>query len=245
MKKLNFYSITLIIFLSFALFIGGSMYTGYWQTERAATPKIIEAGSFQGQYDPYDIRGSYTIEEILTLYQIPKQDFYTGLELPASLPTSSKLKELESIVNGEEYFEVSDVRDFVAFYLGIIPEIPENSEHETVTIGDLATESTTNAQESNAYTQDSQDNQSGEFGSGLGNPNDPTIDHDNKSTTTPTGGTTMAQVYEWGISREMMEKQFEVNFDHLGISTETTLRNFSDQTGIKMYDIKEFISSKM
>lgn len=242
MKKLNFYSIILIIFLSFTLFIGGSMYTGYWQTERAATPKVIETGAFQGQYDPYDIRGSYTIDEILTLYQIPKQDFYAGLGLPASLPTSTQLKALESTVESEEHFGVSNVRDFVAFYVGIISEIPDSDAHETTNTTDNSNETTTNAKETNIYVQGSQ---GGGFGSGLGNPDDPTINHNNRSATTPTGGTTLAQVYEWGITREMMEKQFKVNFDQLDITPETILKDFADQIGIKMYDIKEFINSKM
>lgn len=275
MKKLNFYLIPVIIFLSFALFIGGSHLTGYWQTERSATPKVIETGSFQGGYDPYDIRGSYTIAEVLEFYPISKEEFYTGLGLPASMPTSTQLKEFESLAAEGEHFGVSNVRDFVAFKMGLIDELPTDSipeeggkqkNQETPEPGQST--STTDEQQQPDETGTTQDPVTSVFGqgmgsgnnssnagsgtgmgqgagSGYGDPTDPTIDHDDRSATTPTGRTTLAQVYEWGVTQAMLEKEFKVKFDKLGITDETILKEFADTAGIKMYDLKAFITDQI
>ena len=38
--------------------------TGYWQTSSSKIPAKYQGGEFAGQYDPADIRGSYSFGEI-------------------------------------------------------------------------------------------------------------------------------------------------------------------------------------
>ncbi|MCK4258434.1 MAG: hypothetical protein KAX49_05620 [Halanaerobiales bacterium] len=210
MKKLNFYTLTLIIFLCFGLTIGGSMLTSYWRTERTTTPKLIKNGSFEENYDPYDIRGSYTVAEVLELFEIPKGDFYKGLNLPQSFPVNSQLKNLEALeLEGiaEEHLGVSDVQEFVAAYIGLV-------EPDSEAVENITEPTSTIAPHTETYTE-------------------------------PKGGTPLSQVFEWGVTKEMLEKKFNVNFEQLGLTPENTLRDLTDSSEIKMYDLKEYISSKM
>jgi len=84
--------------------------TGHWQVSGAG--QAIPTTS-DGQPDPQGIKGRMTLAEIIEVYQIPQADLYAALELPADLPTSTQLKEIEKIVPG---FEVSRVRELVTEY---------------------------------------------------------------------------------------------------------------------------------
>ena len=58
----------LIIAISVVVLIfGGVMISdalGFWQTTGSKVPQKIESGKFTGEFDPWDIRGSYTFGNI-------------------------------------------------------------------------------------------------------------------------------------------------------------------------------------
>lgn len=47
------------------------MATGWWQTESSKTPMLIQEGAFAGEPNPADIRGSYSLEDIGTAFEVP------------------------------------------------------------------------------------------------------------------------------------------------------------------------------
>ncbi len=82
--------------------------TGFWQVSGR---QMLDTG---GMSSGSDIRGWMTLEQISEGYGIPLQQLYALLELPASIPASTALKDLEQSLEG---FEVSVVRTAVDGYL--------------------------------------------------------------------------------------------------------------------------------
>jgi hypothetical protein len=70
-----------------------------------------------------DIRGWMTLEYLVERLDLSQQALYDLLGLPASVPPSTPLKDLEDVI------EVSTVRALVAGYLG--EAAPEHEDHET------------------------------------------------------------------------------------------------------------------
>jgi ferredoxin len=85
---------------------------GFWQTTGKSLTTLTNP-----TLD--DIKGSSSLAEVSTTFNIPKEELYKILGLPADIALESKLKDLES------YNEVSTVRSKVAAYLGISYESTE------------------------------------------------------------------------------------------------------------------------
>lgn len=112
-----------LAFLIILLFFGGIVateLTGIWNTEANKTPRKIEEGDFKGENKPEDIKGSFTFEEISTLYEIPTKDLAEAFSIDINEIKTFKCKDLEANYENQE-FEIgtNSVRMFVAFYKGI------------------------------------------------------------------------------------------------------------------------------
>lgn len=82
---------------------------GYWSTSGRTTVVLDESGVA----DPEGIKGWMTLADVSEIYGIPEAELRSRLGLPADLPASTALKDIEAIVSG---FEVSAVRDAVTAY---------------------------------------------------------------------------------------------------------------------------------
>ncbi len=115
----------LIAVLFVAAGIAVTMATGLWQTESDKIPKKLDTvvqtdGGQTVQYDPADIRGSYTFKEISDLFGIPFEDLKAAFMLPEDGAETFQVKSLETLLQGTEVeIGTSSVRMFVAYYLGI------------------------------------------------------------------------------------------------------------------------------
>jgi hypothetical protein len=119
------------------LIFGGVMVTsafGWWQTESTKVPVKYETGEAAGEYNPVDIRGSYTFADISSLFEIPYEDLATAFHLPADAdPETIACKDLEEMYlylaeSGTEIGTAS-VRLFVALYKGLPYDL--DAEEET------------------------------------------------------------------------------------------------------------------
>lgn len=82
---------------------------GVWSVSGKMTAggdKIAATGA-----DPNEIKGWMLIEDVLTAYNVPKADFYQKFNIPADLPTSAALKDIEKNASG---FSVSALRTWLA-----------------------------------------------------------------------------------------------------------------------------------
>ncbi len=98
----------LFAFLGLVLILGTvqvSQWAGLWTTSGKVTgggEKVAATGA-----DPAEIKGWMTIDEVLKAYGIPQADFYAKFGVPADVPVTSQLKDLEPVA---ERFSVTDLR---------------------------------------------------------------------------------------------------------------------------------------
>ncbi len=93
----------------------------WWQTESTKIPAKYTDGEAAGEFNPADIRGSYTFWDINKNFGIPLEDLQTAFRLPvngdtATFPVKS-LEELYSSLPVE--MGTASVRLFTAFYNGL------------------------------------------------------------------------------------------------------------------------------
>jgi len=119
--KLN--SITLGLLLVTLLFggIGFTSAMNWWQTESTKEPARYTEGEAAGQYNPADIRGSYTFGDINRAFEVPLADLQMAFRVPAGVDLANyPVKSLE-----EQFADLpvemgtASVRMFVAFYKGL------------------------------------------------------------------------------------------------------------------------------
>jgi hypothetical protein len=99
----------------------------WWQTTSSKVPVQYTSGEAAGQYNPADIRGSYTFGEISSLFEVPLADLQRAFHIPAETdPAEFQVKSLEDQFAGSP-FEIgtSSVRLFVAYYKGLPFEITD------------------------------------------------------------------------------------------------------------------------
>lgn len=121
--KIRIWMLGLIVLALIFGGIGISSATGAWQTKSNKIPATYTTGEFAGEYNPADIRGSYTFGEISESFHIPLNDLAVafGVEGNSSI-AEFQCKELESMyVDETAGTEVgtSSVRVFVALYKGL------------------------------------------------------------------------------------------------------------------------------
>lgn len=112
--------VIILIFGSITL----SSLLGLWKTTNDKVPAVYKSGEFAGQYDPSDIRGSYTFDDIFNTFEVPVEDLGTafGIKDPSRY-SSFQCKELETMyasfaAEGKE-IGTGSVRYFVALYKGL------------------------------------------------------------------------------------------------------------------------------
>lgn len=118
---------TLLAVIIISIFFGGigiSSLLGYWKSTGSRTPATYTAGNLTSQYNPSDIRGSYTFGDVAKSFDIPGDDLIKafGLKNIAELD-SFKCKDLPvkytSLSENGKEIGVGSVRYFVSLYKGI------------------------------------------------------------------------------------------------------------------------------
>ncbi len=114
--------VAFIIFFTFIVAILASTITGYWATESSKTPRLIQSGAFAGTYDPADIRGSYSFDDVSRNFDIPIDVLQKAFMIPTSYDIHAfQNKTLESLYAVPEPGEIGNgsVKLFVALYAGL------------------------------------------------------------------------------------------------------------------------------
>lgn len=128
--KLNSYTLAILVIVFIFGGIGFSAAMNWWQTESSKVPALITEGDFAGQYDPADIRGSYTFGDVSKNFSIPLQDLATAFRIPADVDAASfGVKDLETLyADLSVEMGTSSVRLFTAFYNGLPYDLTDAEE---------------------------------------------------------------------------------------------------------------------
>lgn len=107
-----------IVFVFGGIFISSLL--GVWRTESSKIPAAYTSGEFAGEYNPADIRGSYTFEDIAEAFDVPVRDLseaygFDKYDNPAALQVKI-FEDTFGEIDGKE-IGTDSVRLFVALYL--------------------------------------------------------------------------------------------------------------------------------
>lgn len=201
--KSNALGILIIMILFGGIFVSTVM--NIWKTESSKVPQLIQEGDFKGEYNPEDIRGSYSFGDISELFNIPLEDLSHGFNLPKEVEASEfKNKDLEPLYENLE-FEIGNgsVKLFVALYKGLPYELEddtyllENAVQILKNKADLTQEQLEFLDSHTIYVEDIDTN-------GVTN-----IEGDQGEVLEDTiikGNTTFKEVMDWGVNKEKIEK---------------------------------------
>ncbi|MBK5243379.1 hypothetical protein [Clostridium sp.] len=103
------------------VFFGGILITiglDIWTTTSTKIPAKIQIGDNAGEYNPEDIRGSYTFAEVGELFEIDVPVLFDAFNIPKdTVPTDIQTKDLEGLFeNLEVEIGNESVQIFVALY---------------------------------------------------------------------------------------------------------------------------------
>jgi hypothetical protein len=120
----------MILPLFFLLGIGLTILTGQWQTESSKVPAKFKDGELAGEYNPADIRGSYTLGDLEKAFGIPvatlaKAFGFSNNENLAQV----KVKEFEELYGMIDDKEVGT--DSMRFFIALFLNRPYTAEEDT------------------------------------------------------------------------------------------------------------------
>ncbi len=119
----------------FVILFGSIIFTtamNWWQTESQKVPATFTEGEAAGEYNPADIRGSYTFQDIENSFKVPVADLATAFVIPADSDAAAyAIKDLETLyaAQAEAGTEIGtgSVRYFTALYTGLPYELIEET----------------------------------------------------------------------------------------------------------------------
>lgn len=127
--RLSYRTIAIIVIAAFVTGIGSTMIAGVWRTESSKIPVTYTTGEFEGEYNPADIRGSYTFANIASSFKVPVDVLAAAFGVSdRQNPGEFQIKELEEIYGELEQGEIGtdSIRWFVSLYAGL-PFTPEET----------------------------------------------------------------------------------------------------------------------
>jgi len=119
----------------FVILFGSIIFTtamNWWQTESQKVPATFTEGEAAGEYNPADIRGSYTFQDIENSFDVPVADLALAFAIPADSDAAAyAIKDLETLyaAQAEAGTEIgtASVRYFTALYTGLPYEVIEDT----------------------------------------------------------------------------------------------------------------------
>ncbi len=247
MKLNSFVLAALIVVLLFGG-IGVSTALNWWQTESSKTPAKFADGEYSGQYNPADIRGSYTFGDVSELFEIPLSDLAAAFRVPVdSDPASFTVKDLEALsVNLPVEVGTASVRMFVAFYTGLPYDL--STAEETYLFPEAA--AILKAQnkmlpEQVAYLESHLVPIDEELNATSPTPADtqgtPPSTEVGQADRTITGKTTFQNLLDWGVSQEAIEKIIGETMP----APQVIVKDYATQKGVEFSTIKTQLQAEV
>lgn len=235
--KLSNTAIAVVVVVAFAGGVLGAQMAGVWQTESSKIPARYADGDFAGEYDPADIRGSYSFGDIEEAFDVPVAALAKAYGVgDVDNPGAVQVKTLEEAFEGlHEELEIGtdSVRLFVAKYLDRpitvadstgIPEtaIPILEERGTVDDDLLSRIVALPAEATTGVAADP-----------------PPEEEEEREDRTIRGMTTFAELLGWGVPEEDLAELFGGS---IGPGS-AALRDYAKEVGMEFSVVKEQIQA--
>ncbi len=222
---------------------------GWWATETTKEPAKFSEGEAAGEYNPLDIRGSYTFGDISRLFEIPLEDLAAAFQVPAGEDVEGfQVKSLEEQFAGYPVeLGTSSVRLFTAFYAGL----PYDLTAEEMYLPDSAVEillaKAQLDEEQKAYLA-AHTVSTGEEGA------PPTAEATAESTAAPAatethvveegkvaGKTTFQDLLDWGVPQEVLEQIM----GGMPPTTSTLVKDYCTLKGLSFSEVKLLLQAEV
>lgn len=230
--------------ITLGVFVAGillSMAFNIWKTESTKTPVKFSEGEFEGMFNPADIRGSYSFEDIAGSFDVSVETLAKAFAVDKEdNPGAFQAKELEEI------FQIQDdggevgtdaLRLFVARYTGL-PYEPEDTTRlpapaisvlkDKLSVADLEALKAISVEVQLLRIE--------------GNvPGSESDEHDETEAAVIKGKTTFGDLLDWGLDKADIEEILGMKMGAAGIS----VRDFAMEKEIEFGDIKTALQEKL
>lgn len=218
-----------------------SQVMGIWESESSKIPVKTESG----EYDPGDIRGSYTFGDVENAFGVPADLLAEIFSIETERPSDFKIKELEGIYTrlAEVYPEYADVeigngsvKFFVKLYTGIdsdlvVPEYIPLRALQYLLENQLITQETYYTHESLAIDLDKYE-QSYDSGNS-------TVVEEEHVEAIVKGKTTVQEVINAGLTIEEIEEVMGISIENRSIM----IRDLCSENELVFSEIKDTLNS--
>ncbi|WBW99566.1 hypothetical protein [Oceanirhabdus sp. W0125-5] len=238
--KLNSKAIGVILILIIFGGIGISKGLNVWKTESTKVPVVFKEGEFAGEYNPADIRGSYSFEDIYNAFNITPEVMARAFGLKdINNPSLFKVKDLEKIygnLEGDKEIGTASVRYFVALYKKLPYEMGEEIYLPEPAVNILIREIKINEELEKYLSEHSIDISNIKIES---NSSENNTEENNEKVIR--GKTTFNEVIEWGISEEILENIINGKI----IDKSVVIRDYCMKNGVEFSKIKQELQKRI
>jgi len=219
-----------MILVVFAAGIGGTMALNLWKTEGSKIPAKFSTGEHEGEYNPSDIRGSYTFSNISEIFKIPLEDLSKAFGLDGVENVAEfQCKELKELYPEPPEGEIGtdSAKLFVALYTGL-PHTPEETTR-------LPTPALSVLREKLSETQLEEVKKKIVNLSGLKPVSSKdTEEHSSDQDRAVRGKTTFAELQDWELTKEEIEQVLGIPMGKPGV----TVRDHCIENEIEFSEVK-------
>jgi hypothetical protein len=219
-----------IILAVFVVGIGSTMILNLWRTTSSKIPATYTQGEFAGQYNPADIRGSYSFGDIEEAFAVPVKALADAFAIAdTENPAAVLCKSLEDLYGDTEDGEIGtdSVRWFVALYTGL----PYSPAEDTL----LPSASITVLRERLGEEElDARKTETVDLSAVIKAP-EQSETHTETETGVVKGKTTFGELRSWGVSEETVEQILGLPAGTAG----TTVRDYCIENGIEFSTVKD------
>jgi len=233
--------------------IAGTMAFNLWNTEgggggqgtgRSRVPVTFKVGEFAGEYNPADIRGSYSFGHISELWEIPLTELGAafGLEAIENL-ADFKCNDLEAAyTNLGEDVEIGtgSVKVFVALYTGLPIMLSDDEYLPQSAVEILKAEANLTEEQLVFLDTHSVDITGIQIGTAVTS-SEESEEHEASTEMVIKGKTTFRELLDWGLSEEEIEAVIGEEMPARDIN----IRDFATEKGLEFGVIKEALQAKV
>ena len=242
--KINNWLMGLLVLVLIFGGIGGSMAFNLWKTEGSRVPAKYGSGNFAGEYNPADIRGSYSFGDINNAFQIPVTVLGKafGLEGVADLG-NVKSRDLEAAYSSlEEDVEIgnSSLQLFVALYKGL-PYTPSDTTYLPQPAVDILKAEANLTEEQLVFLNTHSLDITGIQIDVSVTSSEESAEHEASTDKAIKGKTTFRELLDWGLS----EGEIEAVIGEEMPARDINIRDFAVEKGLEFGVIKEALQAKV
>lgn len=228
--------VALVAVLTIVLGVGIAKSVGYWKTESSKVPITITEGEFAGEYDPGDIRGSYSFADIQEAFGVPSEMLAAAFLMTGEDPEVILAKDLETTwadLDGDVEVGMGSMRYFTALWTGLPYEPEEDTVLPAAAVEILLAYDKIDTEKAATLMQRAVGPAGGVQTEVTASEPEAVEDNENPDRTVK-GLTTFGDLSGWGVNPDVWESAFKLPMG----SRSTAIKDWATAEGLSMSEVK-------